>query len=575
MAKMKTKIQPRLSRIDFFRLHGSDFFNALFRCIDRELGEGAQRANRWASLTLDQQGLHAWGTFWGDVENGGLAQFFYNHTDALVPGLKDVLKASGSRPMAALLEQATALYRRHKKDFAVANPFGSDGLFARMTELKKLDGPVGRQYKLASKRLEKWVRAHIARIAVDENGEPINPKYTGSIVTYYPDGSVFEQANVRSGILSGPYYRYREDHTLEQSGSYGKGGTLVDHGPGGHPTYKKWKEGTRFIEEWYYPSGALQKRYVSNESGGHAVEPIRLWHENGRLAEKLHVKGGNKLGPWLKFFDDGSPRLEAEHAEDEDEGETLIVKNAWDDARRQVVKNGRGTYFDDGIEIKINGRDLIFYSGYQTRSVELRDGIPHGVETFWNDGELSHTSEYVKGELHGFQTFFYDNGRVKSKTRFNHGEEGETEEFPQFDDPRPAVLIEVEANAKRYATWGDPLLDTYPTPLNLDKVQAKLKIPAFLLEIFEQNQGGTPEGDFEDLNDFDDSTSYRVTVNPSGKVEEIEWIAAGHHSVGFVESYQAMIKQLRFEPGTAGGRKVRCRALVIVRHTFVDASSLE
>jgi antitoxin component YwqK of YwqJK toxin-antitoxin module len=571
MAKMKPKIQPRLSRIDFFRHRGSEFFEALFRCIDRELGEGAQRAKRWASLTLYQQGLHAWGRFWGDVENGGLAQFFYNHTDAPVSGLREVLKASGSLPMATLLEQATALYRRHKKDFAVDSPFGSGGLFARMTELKELDRPVGRQYGPASKRLEKWVRAHIALIAVDEEGHPIDPKYTGSIVTHYPDGAIFEQANVRRGILSGPYHRYREDRTLEQSGYYGKGGTLADHGPDGHPRYKKWKEGKRIIEEWYYPSGALQKRYVSNKSGGHAVEPVRLWHENGRLAEELHVKGGNKLGPWLKFFDDGSPRLEAEHVEDE----RLIVKNAWDDARQRVVKNGRGTYFDDGRDINISGRDWVFYGGYQTLSQELRNGIPHGVRTIWDDGVLSSTTEFVKDELHGIQTIFYDNGRVKSKTRFNHGEEGETEEFPQFDDPRPAILLEVEANARRYAAWGDPLLDTYPTVLNLGKVQAKLKIPAFLQEIFEQNKNGTSSGGHEDLNEFDDSTSYRVTVNPSGRVEEIEWIVAGHHSIRFVDSYRAMIKQLRFEPGTVGGRNVRSRAMVIVRHTFVDATSPE
>jgi antitoxin component YwqK of YwqJK toxin-antitoxin module len=567
MAKKKPAIQPRLSRIDFYRLRGSEFFEALFQCIDRELGEGAHRARQWARLTLHQQGLHAWARFWGDVENGGLAQFFNNHTDALVPGLREILKASDSLPMIKLLEQATALYRAHKKEFAVDDPLGSDGLFARMTELRELDGPVGRQYEPAAERLEKWVRASIARIAVDEEGRPIEPRFSGSIVTHYPDGSVFEQAVVRSGVLSGPYRRYREDRTLEQSGSYGKGGTWTDHRPGGQPSYKKWKDGKRFIEEWYYPSGALQKRYVSSKSGGHAVEPVRLWHENGQLAEELHVQGGNKRGPWLKFFDDGSPRREAEHVEDK----RLIVKNAWDDERRQVVKNGRGTYFDDGRDIQISGRDWISCGGDQTRSQELRNGIPHGVKTIWNDGVLSYTAEYAKGELHGIMTIFHEDGRVKSKTRFRHGEEVETEEFARLNDPRPAVLIDVEANAKRYANWGDPLLDTYPIPINLDKVQAQLEIPPFLQEIFERHENGSVTDDDEDV---DDSTSYRVVVNPRGKVEEIEWIVAGHHSVSFADFYRGVIGRLRFEPGTCGGRKVRSRAVVIVRHTFVDAASL-
>jgi hypothetical protein len=88
---------------------------------------------------------------------------------------------------------------------------------------------------------------------------------------------------------------------------------------------------------------------------------------------------------------------------------------------------------------------------------------------------------------------------------------------------------------------------------------------------FEQNQDGPSAGECEDLDDFDDSTSYRVTVNPRGRVEEIEWIAAGHHSVSLADDYRAVIGQLKFEPGAAGGRTVRSRALVIVRHTFVEA----
>ena len=60
------------------------------------------------------------------------------------------------------------------------------------------------------------------------------------------------------------------------------------------------KKGMHESDEWYYASGQLQKRYVSDKSG-EAIEPIRLWHENGQLAEELHVKKGKLAGPWLKF----------------------------------------------------------------------------------------------------------------------------------------------------------------------------------------------------------------------------------------------------------------------------------
>src|SRR4051794_24487314 len=95
VAKKTTKIRPRLSRIDFFRLHADEFFGALFRCIDHELGEGRQRTKRWSTLNPLQHGLYAWWGFLGDVLNGGLTQYFYNQTEVFVPALAALLVASG------------------------------------------------------------------------------------------------------------------------------------------------------------------------------------------------------------------------------------------------------------------------------------------------------------------------------------------------------------------------------------------------------------------------------------------------------------------------------------------------
>jgi hypothetical protein len=231
----------------------------------------------------------------------------------------------------------------------------------------------------------------------------------------------------------------------------------------------------------------------------------------------------------------------------------LIVKNAWDEPRRQVVKNGRGTYFDNGRDIKVNGRDWVVPSSPYTCSQELRNGIPHGIRTIWEDGVLSSTTEFVKGEPHGIQTIFYDNGRVQHKVRLEHGEERGTQTFPRFDNLRPAVILEVEANAKLYSTWGDPLLDTYPTVRNLDKVSARLKIPAFLQEVFERIKASELSGDDDDLDAFDDSTSYRVTINLTRSVEDVQWISASSYSRDMVDFYQKIVKQLRFEPGTVDG----------------------
>jgi antitoxin component YwqK of YwqJK toxin-antitoxin module len=564
MARKATGIRPRLGRIDFFRHRGSDFFETLFQCIDRELGEGRQRPKRWAGLNPYQQGLHAWWSFLGDVLNGGLVQYFYNHTDVFVPALVELLKVSDGQPIVAILRQATDVYREHKKEFAVENPFGESGLFARMTELAKLDRSLVRQLNRTGKQLEKWARAHIALIALGDDGEPIDPTFSGTIETHHPGGRVFEEATVRRGVLSGPYRRYREDGTLEHSCYYKAGEVSSDYWPSGQPKCRTLKRGGLTVYEWYYPSGDIQKRYVADKSGD-AVEPIRFWHENGQLAEEVHVKGGKKLGPWLKFFDDGSPRLEAAHRR----GETPVVKNAWDDRRRQVVKDGDGTYFDDGRDIDLcYGLSL---NGDWTRSMELRGGVRHGVETTWHQGVLWSTQEFVAGKAHGLCTHFYDNGRVRSKDVYRNGKEVKSEAFPKFDDPRPAVLLEVEANEELYKAQGQPLLDSYPAPLNLEEVQARLEVPAFLEEVFERNKAGKLEEGYDDLNRFDDSIGYRVMVDERGAVDTVAFTACSPYSIGTVDRYPPIIQQLKFEPGRIGGREVRCRVVVLVHHTFVEA----
>jgi antitoxin component YwqK of YwqJK toxin-antitoxin module len=566
MAKKTTEIRPRLSRIDFYRHRGSDFFEALYRCIDRELGEDRQRLKRWSRLNTLQQGLHAWRGFLGDVLNGGLVQYFYNHTDVLVPALVEPLEASGCQAMSAIVQQAADIYREHAEEFATESPFGENGLFARMTELAKLDRTLVRQLNRAGKQLEKWVRAQIAQIALGDDGEPIDPSFSGTIETHHPGGQVFEQAVVRRGVLSGPYRRYLEDGTLEHSCYYKAGEISSDYWPNGQPRRKTLKRGKLTVNEWYYLSGNIQKRLVADGSDN-AVEPVRLWHENGQLAEELHVKGGKKLGPWLKFFDDGLPRLEAEYRK----GETLVVKNAWDDRRRQVVKDGDGTYFDDGRDIDASYR--LVFEGDWTHSRQLRGGVRHGVETTWFEGVLWSTQEFAEGKPHGLQTLFYDNGRVRTKATYRNGKEVKTEAFPKFDDPRPAVLLEVEANAELYRAWNHPLLDAYPTPLNLEEVQAQLEFPEFLEQVFERNKAGKLEEDDEDLNDFDDTIAYMVMVDERGIVDKVDFSGCSPYSIGTVDRYPPIIRQLTFEPGRIGGREVRCRVVVSVHHTFAEASS--
>jgi hypothetical protein len=296
----KTGVEPRMDRVDFYRLRGDAFFEAVHSAIDAALGEGRARERRWAKLTPAQQGMYGYWLLGIEQGNGGLAQFFYNRTDALVPAIQRLLRRAGSAELAQVLGEAQKVYRKRRKEFETLEPFGDDGVFARMTELAKLDRAYERYAGRAAKALEKWAREHVGEIVTDAQGNAIDPKFTGEVETLHPNGLAFQQATVRKGVLSGAYRRYLEDGTLEHATYYKAGEESADFWPSGQPKHRKMKRGKLTVYEWYFESGKLRKRFVSDKTG-YPREPIVVWYENGQVAEELHVKPktGEKLGPWL------------------------------------------------------------------------------------------------------------------------------------------------------------------------------------------------------------------------------------------------------------------------------------
>ena len=558
MAKKTQLPLPRLSRIDFFRLRADDFFEALHDALQSAVDTGVGM-----SWNEQQRGVVGWRNFRADLTNGGLSQYFYNHTDEFVPATVSLLETAGMAPLATLLKQAVPIYRKYRGEFDVANPFGSDGLFARMTELASLDRPADRLLARADKAVEKWVRANIDGIVVGDDGEPIDPKASGEIVTCHPSGNVSEVATIRKGKLSGPYHRYFPDGTPEFSCYYEYGEISEDYWPSGQVKHKTVKRGKQTVEEWYYPSGNVHKRLVMDKELFQA-EPIRVWHDNGQLAEEVHFKEDNLFGPWLQFFEDGTPRSEAEHGKNR----SLIVHNAWDNHRKRVVKNGAGVFVDDGVDFKIT-YDLVGRSSDSSRT-ELKNGIPHGTCTRTKNGVVWCEEEFAHGLRHGQRKTYYDNGRLESTCDFVKGKAGKRREFPKFDHPIPVVLLKIQANAELSEGWNQPILDVYPIAKNLQKIQAKLELPAFLVEVFERNKAGKPKEDYDDWNRFNDGVTYLVVVNERGTVDRVEFSGASAYSGAVIDIYINAIRLLNFEPGRIGKRKIHCQVAVGVQHTFVE-----
>src|SRR5262245_50689396 len=131
-----------------------------------------------------------------------------------------------------------------------------------------------------------------------------------------PNGLVGEYLEVKNGKPSGAYREFFDDGTVRHATFYRSGKVSADFWPTGQVKRKQSRQGKLTVIEWYYPGGQLQKRYVQNKDG-YAAEPIRRFHENGQLAEEITTVEGDKLGPWLKFFSDGSPQLQAEYSKDQ------------------------------------------------------------------------------------------------------------------------------------------------------------------------------------------------------------------------------------------------------------------
>lgn len=556
MSRDATK--PLLSRVDFYRLHEGELVSALAQAIAQHiesLPDGSPSAAHGAIL--------AWAKLAVDVPNGGFTQFFYNHGgDNGVEELTRLLDSIDMPKAGVLLRDAVAVYRRHQSAFRVDNPW--DGLFGSIKEFDNLDRAFMNVLLRGNRALEKWIRSHIVELATDEVGNPIDAQFTGVVEIRQANGLVGEYLEVKKGKPSGAYREFFDDGTVRKVVFYKSGKVTGDFWPDGHLKRKEFKGGPHTIIEWYYPGGTLQKRYVKNKEG-YAAEPVRLYHENGQLAEEVHTVGGEKRGPWLKFFDDGSPQLQAEYAP----GEKLIVRNAWTADRAQIVKDGTGVFHDDGRAIDVYYK-LFFESSWQQEE-ELKDGVRHGKTTTYNDGVLWSVSFYANGVEEGESTTYWDNGRIRSVAKIVGGEVVESQSFPKFDHPVPAVLLSVEANERLYTAWGHVRVDEYPHVLNLDNVQRQLRVPDFLREVHERNLTKTTKSDYEDCNTFNDGIAYFLTVSETGEVTAATANGSGVYSGGEWDTYLPLLRQLRFTPGRVRGRAVECRVLASVDHTFVDS----
>ncbi|MGV3720096.1 MAG: DMP19 family protein [Actinomycetota bacterium] len=544
---------PRINPVDYYLLRDEDFLDLLSVAFAAD----AERVSNTGQLALI-----TWGRLCADVENGGFAQFFYNHGEAGVEEAIEMLEALAVPKIGELLRQARAIYREHQPEFQVENPW--EGFFGSIKAFDPLDREFSKSTKPANKALEAWTRAHVEEIAMGRGGESLSASFTGTVEVRHPNGELARSLEVKKGKAHGTYRELFEDGSPRKASLYRSGSLSEELWPTGQPKSRITKKDGLTVIEWFYPGGNLYKRMVGGRDG-YPCEPVRLFHENGQLAEIVHLEKNERRGPWLRFFPDGSPRLEAAYLE----GKKLVVHNAWDDDGRQIVVDGAGVFYSDGKQID-STHGVISQSDW-TWTQELKDGVPDGKRTTYNEGVLWGVEYYhPNGIKHGESLLYWDNGRVHHRTLWINGKEVESESFSKYDGPAPAVLLDLLANERLYVGWKHLPVDEYPTPINKEEVFGRMEIPEFLKEVHERNQSGALKSDYEDASKFDDRIAYFLTVDETGAVTDVCCNAIGVYSRGLEDTYQRLLRELRFTPARKGANPVASRVLAKVRHTFVE-----
>lgn len=556
---MKIRPQrPRISLIDFFSRQEGELAFIVARAFSDHVHQAPN-----ALLTNSHVAITAWSAITIDVPNGGFTQFFFNRgSDHGISELTALLDDLELNKVATLIRDADSVYQRHRQQFEITNPW--DGLFGSITDFEIIERSFMRLMQRCSRGLESWILDHLDELVTDETGAPIDLRYTGTVVSHHANGQIKESLEVRRGKPHGAFHEFFDDGSLRDSKFYKSGKLSGDYWPNGQVKRVETKQANHRVIEWFYPSGVLQKRYIKDKDG-FAVGPIRLFHENGSLAEELHTVKGNKKGPWIKFFADGSPELLAKYSA----GEKLIVTNAWNQNREQIVTNGTGIFREYPVDIDWE-YELFFEKGW-IRESELKDGVPHGKVTTYNNGVLWSVAHFVAGKPNGESTLYWDNGRVRTVTKIAAGKRRKTQEFPKFDYPLPRVVLSLEADERLYTAWRHIQVDEYPQVRNLEEIQQELKVPSFLREVHERNLNGKLKDDYENCNTFNDGIAYFLTVDDSGKVTDVRANGSGVYSGGDWDTYLPLLRKLRFSPGQIRGRAIECRVVARVDHTFVES----
>lgn len=390
---------PKVNKADFYRLTDFDFGWMMRQAISNanprlSMTELASR------LSPGQKAMYYGWNLDGEVKNGGFEQFYANNYGEYIPAILVGFRHIGAKKAATLVSKADKSFQK-----------------TAYKSLSEFDKPY---YDLADKlwdRLVAYAKKHPSEFCRDENGDELDPEFTGTYTVKDEKGNLKAEFSMKDGAPDGAFTTFFENGKIESRQFY-EAGKLLD-------VEEKFGENGELVErithfpkkkikrvETYFPNGNLEKVVHLDNRGMH-TGGREYYYENGQL----ELSDDDDMGRLRKeFWENGNPRFEADYVNGK-----IRFLNAWDEKGNQTMKDGTGHYF------WINIHDSGFFGIQRYRMEgEMVNFLRHGKSRmFANEGYLMVESEYQNGKLHGKSTSYNADGSIKSITHYENGEEVE------------------------------------------------------------------------------------------------------------------------------------------------------
>lgn len=527
--------RPELNKSEFFKLNGFEFGWFVLEPISKFIKDKEHEIERGKSLSYGQKALYYWWYLDAQVTNGGFVQFYYNGYGPYVSTIIKGLEHIGDTEMANLVKKAEKIYQKNKKLMDKAQErdlFGSD-LYDRLDEMSLLDD---KYYEINDKTMsliESYIRKNPNEICLDEDGKEFDLTFTGICKTYYSDKTIKEEFQLEQGVINGTFKSFYENGKPKEKIDYREGeqtGEREEFFENGTLKYKviKDKPNEVLIHKWFYENGIQKKLETKKADSNKNFGESKEWYDNGQLKEQSNfIDNTTRTGKWLKFWEDGSKKLEADFKDGK-----VYFENYWNEEGEQTLINGTGLYVKEWNSFKSTTIYETEYKNY------LRDGKSRTIRK----GVVSLEQEFKEGEEHGITKSYYDNGNLEQETVYENGTAISTKKFPKFKNPKIKTSVISRICDGCYKDYEDYVIpDNQPLPINDQKIAESFKAQKSIFDAY---------GD-----DHIMSYGYYLFVDEKGNVKDIKFAVSDN--MWLDKEVKESMSKLKFDPALKDGKPIK------------------